>query len=87
MIKTFEPGTLVRLSEAVEEDVEFTVRNIDTSQPGWQVERNSVAMIIKLLKHIPDDARGDNDEISYIVLVNGKTGCVYHEDCTEVVTQ
>ena len=45
-------------------------------------------MIIKLLKHIPDVSDdGDNDEISYIVLVNGKTGWVYHEDCTEVVTQ
>lgn len=88
MIKTFEPGTLVRLSEAYESDVKFTVGNIEESLPGWEIEHNSVAMIIKLLKHIPDVLDDDNDgEISYIVLVNGRTGWVYHEDCTEVVKQ
>lgn len=88
MIKTFEPGTLVRLSEPYEDSLKFIVGNIDTSQSGWEIEHNSVAMIIKLLKYITDDSDdGDNDEISYVVLVNGRTGWVYHEDCTEVVTQ
>ena len=88
MIKTFEPGTLVRLSEQHADDLQFTVGNIDTSQSGWKVKHNSVAMIIKLLNHITvvsDD--GDDGEISYVVLVDGRTGWVYHEDCKEVVAQ
>jgi len=88
VFKTFEPGTLVRLSEQHENDLQFTVGNIDASQSGWKVKHNSVAMIIKLLKHIPDVIGDvDNDVISYVVLVDGRTGWVYHEDCTEIVTQ
>ena len=88
MIKTFEPGTLVRLSEQHADDLQFTVGNIDPSQSGWKVKHNSVAMIIKLLNHITVvNNLADDGEISYVVLVDGRTGWVYHEDCTEVVTQ
>ncbi len=88
MIKTFEPGTLVRLSEQYSNDLQFTVGNIDPSQSGWKVKHNSVAMIIKLLNHITVVSNlADDGEISYVVLVDGRTGWVYHEDCKEVVAQ
>ncbi len=74
-----KPGDLVRLYEPNRGDVYFTVGNVDRNQSGWAVPPGTIAVVTNV---IPD--KGDG--VTYHILVDGKLGWVYEEDC-EVVNE
>jgi len=73
-----KPGDLVRLYETT--DIEtYTVGSLDRDLPGWDIPGGTIALVTKV---IPD--RGDG--VTCYVLVDGKMGWVYEEDC-EVIDE
>ena len=70
-------GDLVRLYEPANRDSDFSVGNIDRNLPGWTVPPGSVAMITGITQ-----SRGDG--VMFDVVVDGKVGWVYEEDCEAI---
>jgi len=68
-------GDLVRLSD--DQGDLFTVGSVDMRTFGWFVPQGKIALVVKI---IPD--RGDG--ITCHVLVDGKIGWIYEEDCKAV---
>jgi len=74
-----KPGDLVRLYEPNHGGEYFTVGNVNRDLSGWAVPQGTVALVTKV---IPD--RGDG--VTCYILVDGKMGWVYEEDC-EVIDE
>ena len=69
-----KPGDLIRLCDYRPEAEDVIVGNLDVNQRGWVVPHGTIVMVTKV---IPD--KGDG--VTYHILVDGKTGWVYEEDC------
>lgn len=68
------PGDLVRLYEPTSRSIDFAIGNLNPDLGGWSVPPGTIAIVTKI---IPD--RGDGTTCH--VLVDGKMGWVYEEDC------
>ena len=68
------PGDLVRLYEAGRRDIDYIVGSFLSGVGGWAVPCGTLAVIIGA---IPDLGHG----LKYRVLVDGKMGWVYKDDC------
>ena len=73
-----KPGDLVRLYEPNRGGEYFTVGSVNRDLPGWAVPQGTLAVVTEI---IPD--RGDG--VTH-VLVDGKMGWLYEEDC-EIVDE
>ena len=71
-----KPGDLVRLYESGGTDVmDYTVGNF--SGPGWDVPGGTIALVIKVVSD-------KDDGTTCHILVDGKMGWAYEEDCRSV---
>jgi len=69
-----KPGDLVRLYEPNNSNIDFSIGNLDRGLGGWSVPPGTIAIVTEI---IPDHGDGT----TYHVLVDGKMGWVYEEDC------
>ena len=74
-----KPGDLVRLRDYRSEVEDVTVGNLDMNQRGWVVPNGTIALVTKIIT-------GRGDAANYHILVDGKVGWIYEEDC-EVIDE